>query len=90
MTKKRSTTQTEETQPRVRPERDAPKTPRDRTMLALGAHLDRRATRDHIRRIMRGTSAADGKSTARVLADLIVWLLKRPSRFDHRPGGLGK
>ena len=90
MTKKRSTTQTEETQPRVRPERDVPKTPRDRTMVALGGHLERRAFRDHIRRVMRGTSAADGKSTARVLAELIAWTLKRPERFNHRPGGLGK
>lgn len=58
---------------------------------SAGARTERASFRNYLRRKLRHTTAvADATSGARLLSEVLNWVLNRQSRYDKRPKGLGK
>lgn len=58
--------------------------------LSEGARLERRATRAHLRSVLRQLETGVALSPMAVVRGILDWTLKRSQRYDEAPGGLGK
>lgn len=58
--------------------------------LSEGARLERRATRAHLRSVLRQLETGVALSPQAVVRGILDWTLNRAKRYDKAPGGLGK
>lgn len=58
--------------------------------LSAGARLERKATRAHLRSVIRQLETGVALSPVAVVRGILDWTLKRSARYDKAPGGLGR